>query len=329
MSQESSAPGPDPSPDLDMLTSMLEMRAFEERAAQQYQLGKIGGFCHLYIGQEAVAAGSFAAIRADDDVITAYRDHAHALGRGTSMRACMAELFGKATGCSKGLGGSMHFFDKERHMYGGHAIVGAHIPVALGIAFAAKYRHQDRLTLCYFGDGSIHQGAFHEAFNLASLWELPVILICENNGYAMGTAVHRSTALEEIHHRGRGYDMDHSAVDGMDVRAVRDAVRQIAGDIRANSRPHFLEARTYRYRGHSMSDPATYRSKQEVDERKQDDPINNFRDILISEGSLTEEGFKELQSKAREEAAESVSFADSSPDPPLEQLHDYTYARTP
>ena len=219
--------------DIGILQSMLDMRAFEERAAQQYQMGKIGGFCHLYIGQEAVVAGSFAAIRPDDYVITAYRDHAHALGRGTSMNACMAELFGKATGCSKGLGGSMHFFDKERFMFGGHAIVGAHIPLATGLAFASKYRREDRVTLCYFGDGAIHQGSFHEAFNLASLWELPVLLICENNGYAMGTSVHRSTALEELHHRGAGYNMAHSAVDGMDVRAVRDAVSHIVADMRA------------------------------------------------------------------------------------------------
>ncbi len=313
--------------ELKILRSMLEMRAFEERAAQQYQMGKIGGFCHLYIGQEAVVAGSFAAVRDDDYVITAYRDHAHALGRGTSMNACMAELFGKATGCSKGLGGSMHFFDKERFMFGGHAIVAAHIPLGIGLAFAAKYRGEDRVALCYFGDGAIHQGAYHEAFNLASLWQLPVLFICENNGYAMGTAVHRSTALEELHHRGRGYDMSHSAVDGMDVRAVRDQVRNVVEDIRANSHPHFLEARTYRYRGHSMSDPATYRTKQEVDTKKEQDPITTFRDQLISEGLLSDEQFTQAQKAARQEAAESVTFADQSPDPPLSELHDYTYAR--
>jgi len=313
--------------DLPLLQSMLEMRAFEERAAQQYQMGKIGGFCHLYIGQEAVVAGSFAAVRPDDYVITAYRDHAHALGRGTSMNACMAELFGKATGCSKGLGGSMHFFDKDRHVYGGHAIVAAHIPLAIGLAFAAKYRGEDRVTLCYFGDGAIHQGSFHEAFNLASLWNLPVIFICENNGYAMGTAVHRSTPLEELHHRGRGYDMDHSAVDGMNVRAVRDSVRQIAEEIRARPHPHFLEARTYRYRGHSMSDPATYRSKQEVEAKKEEDPIAAFHDTLVGEDLLTEETFKEIQQAARASAAESVIFADESPNPPLDDLHGYVYKR--
>lgn len=313
--------------ELAILQSMLEMRAFEERAAQQYQMGKIGGFCHLYIGQEAVVAGSFAAIRPDDYVITAYRDHAHALGRGTTMNSCMAELFGKATGCSKGLGGSMHFFDKERNMFGGHAIVAAHIPLAIGIAFAAKYRQEDRVTLCYFGDGAIHQGSFHEAFNLASLWKLPVLLICENNGYAMGTAVHRSTALEELHHRGRGYDMAHSAVDGMDVRAVRNAVHHIVEDIRANPHPHFLEARTYRYRGHSMSDPATYRSKQEVEAKKDEDPIAGFRETLTREGTLTNETFKEMQQASRKLASESVSFADRSPNPPLSQLHDYTYKK--
>ena len=316
-----------PGKDLTILRSMLEMRAFEERAAQQYQMGKIGGFCHLYIGQEAVVAGSFAVIRPDDYVITAYRDHAHALGRGTPMNECMAELFGKATGCSKGLGGSMHYFDKERSMFGGHAIVGAHIPLAVGLAYSAKYREEDRVTLCYFGDGSIHQGAFHEAFNLASLWELPVLLICENNGYAMGTAVHRSTALDEIHDRGDGYNMAHSAVDGMDARAVRSAVSEIVTSMRKNPHPHFLEIRTYRYRGHSMSDPATYRTKQELEERKREDPIENFRDALIAESSLTDDQFKEMQKTARAAAAESVTFADQSPEPPLEALHDYVYAR--
>ncbi len=316
------------SAEIALLRSMLEMRAFEERAAQQYQMGKIGGFCHLYIGQEAVVAGSFAAIRPDDYVITAYRDHAHALGRGTPMNECMAELFGKATGCSRGLGGSMHYFDKKRHMYGGHAIVGAHIPLAIGLAYSAKYRGEDRVTLCYFGDGSIHQGAFHEAFNLASLWALPVLLICENNGYAMGTAVHRSTALDEIHQRGDGYKMAHSAVDGMDVRAVRTAVSRIVTSMRENPHPHFLEIRTYRYRGHSMSDPATYRTKQELEERKREDPIENIRDTLIAEGHLSEEEFKQMQKAARAAAAESVTFADQSPEPPLEELHDYVYART-
>ncbi|MEM7148108.1 MAG: pyruvate dehydrogenase (acetyl-transferring) E1 component subunit alpha [Verrucomicrobiota bacterium] len=314
--------------ELQMLRDMLDIRAFEERAAQQYQMGKIGGFCHLYIGQEAVIVGSVAAIRDDDYIITAYRDHGHALARGTTMDACMAELFGKETGCSKGLGGSMHFFDKENNMFGGHAIVGAHIPLGAGLAFASRYRNEDRVTLCYFGDGAIHQGAFHEAFNLAALWELPVLYICENNGYAMGTSVDRSTAPEEIHHRGRGYNMEHSAVDGMDVRAVRDHVGNIVRDMRENHQPHFLEIRTYRYRGHSMSDPATYRTKQEVARAKEEDPIHTFRDQLISEGTLSEEQFKEMQKAARDDASQSVTFADNSPDPPLSDIHKYTYALT-
>ncbi|MEM8954963.1 MAG: pyruvate dehydrogenase (acetyl-transferring) E1 component subunit alpha [Verrucomicrobiota bacterium] len=314
--------------ELQMLRDMLDIRAFEERAAQQYQMGKIGGFCHLYIGQEAVIVGSVAAIKPEDYIITAYRDHGHALARGTTMNACMAELFGKETGCSKGLGGSMHFFDKDNNMFGGHAIVGAHIPLGAGLAFASRYRNEDRVTLCYFGDGAIHQGAFHEAFNLATLWELPVLYICENNGYAMGTSVDRSTALEEIHHRGRGYNMEHSAVDGMDVRAVRDHVANIVHDMRQTHKPHFLEIRTYRYRGHSMSDPANYRTKQEVARAKEGDPILTFRDQLISEGSLTEEEFKAMQKTSRDAASQSVTFADNSPDPPLSDLHKYTYALT-
>jgi pyruvate dehydrogenase E1 component alpha subunit len=328
MSEDSSDPNTNTNTEaeLKMLRDMLDIRAFEERSAQQYQMGKIGGFCHLYIGQEAVVVGAVAAIRPDDDIITAYRDHGHALARGTTMNACMAELFGKETGCSKGLGGSMHYFDKEHHMLGGHAIVGAHIPLGAGLAFAAKYRGEDRVTLCFFGDGAIHQGSFHEAFNLAALWELPVLFICENNGYAMGTSVDRSTALEEIHHRGRGYNMEHSEVDGMDVRAVRDRIGHIVSDMRQNSKPHFLEARTYRYRGHSMSDPATYRTKQEVARAKEEDPILTYRDHLISENVLTEDQFKEWQKAARNQASQAVDFADRSAEPPLSNLHNFTYA---
>ena len=206
---------------------MLLIRRFEERASQQYQAQKIGGFCHLYIGQEAVVVGAVAAVRDDDYIITAYRDHAHALARGTSADACMAELFGKETGCSRGLGGSMHFFDKQNHMYGGHAIVGAHVPLAAGLAFAVKYRGEDRVTLCFFGDGAINQGAFHEALNLAALYKLPIVFICENNLFAMGTSVKRSTSLKQIVDRAEGYDIPGEIVDGMNFREVRDKVAEI------------------------------------------------------------------------------------------------------
>ena len=312
--------------EVEMLWLMLLIRRFEERASQQYQAQKIGGFCHLYIGQEAVVAGAIAAIRFDDYIITAYRDHAHALARGTSANACMAELFGKDTGCSRGLGGSMHFFDKEHHMYGGHAIVGAHVPLACGLAFACKYRNEDRVTLCFFGDGAINQGAFHEALNLAALFKLPVIFICENNLFAMGTSVERSTSLKQIIDRAEGYDIPACVVDGMNFRHVRDTLREVVESIRKDPHPAFVEARTYRYRGHSMSDPASYRTKEQLEKYRLDDPITRLRAQLTREGKLTNEKFDELDKEAKRIALESVKFAEQSDEPPLEKLYDYTYA---
>jgi len=308
-----------------MLWLMLLIRRFEERASQQYQAQKIGGFCHLYIGQEAVVTGALAAIRFDDYIITAYRDHAHALARGTSANACMAELFGKNTGCSRGLGGSMHFFDKERHMYGGHAIVAAHVPLACGLAFACKYRNEDRVTLCFFGDGAINQGAFHEALNLAALFKLPVIFICENNLFAMGTSVERSTSLKQIVDRAEGYDIPGCVVDGMNFRHVRDTLNEVVASIRKNPHPAFVEARTYRYRGHSMSDPASYRTKEQLEKYRLDDPITRLRAQLTREGKLTNEKFDELDKEAKRIALEAVKFAEESEEPPLEKLYDYTY----
>jgi pyruvate dehydrogenase E1 component subunit alpha len=312
--------------EVEMLWLMLLVRRFEERASQQYQAQKIGGFCHLYIGQEAVVAGAVAAIRFDDYFITAYRDHAHALVRGTSANACMAELFGKDTGCSRGLGGSMHFFDKEHHMYGGHAIVGAHVPLACGLAFACKYRNEDRVTLCFFGDGAINQGSFHEALNLAALFRLPVIFICENNLFAMGTSVERSTSLKQIIDRAEGYDIPSCVVDGMNFRQVRDTLSEVVASIRKDPHPAFVEARTYRYRGHSMSDPASYRTKEQLEKYRLDDPITRLRAQLTREGKLTNEKFDELDKEAKRIALDSVKFAEQSPEPPLEKLHDYTYA---
>jgi len=312
--------------EVEMLWLMLLIRRFEERASQQYQAQKIGGFCHLYIGQEAVVAGAVAAIRFDDYFITAYRDHAHALVRGTSANACMAELFGKDTGCSRGLGGSMHFFDKEHHMYGGHAIVGAHVPLACGLAFACKYRNEDRVTLCFFGDGAINQGSFHEALNLAALFKLPVIFICENNLFAMGTSVERSTSLKQIIDRAEGYDIPSCVVDGMNFRQVRDTLSEVVTSIRKDPHPAFVEARTYRYRGHSMSDPASYRTKEQLEKYRLDDPITRLRAQLTREGKLTNEKFDELDKEAKRIALDSVKFAEQSPEPPLEKLHDYTYA---
>ena len=312
--------------EVEMLWLMLLIRRFEERASQQYQAQKIGGFCHLYIGQEAVVTGALAAIRFDDYIITAYRDHAHALARGTSVNACMAELFGKDTGCSRGLGGSMHFFDKEHHMYGGHAIVAAHVPLACGLAFACKYRNEDRVTLCFFGDGAINQGAFHEALNLAALFKLPIIFICENNLFAMGTSVERSTSLKQIVDRAEGYDIPGCVVDGMNFRHVRDTLSEVVESIRKDPHPAFVEARTYRYRGHSMSDPASYRTKEQLEKYRLDDPITRLRAQLTREGKLTNEKFDELDKEAKRIALDSVKFAEQSPEPPLEKLHDYTYA---
>ena len=311
--------------EVEMLWLMLLIRRFEERASQQYQAQKIGGFCHLYIGQEAVVTGAIAATRFDDYIITAYRDHAHALARGTSANACMAELFGKDTGCSRGLGGSMHFFDKEHHMYGGHAIVGAHVPLACGLAFACKYRNEDRVTLCFFGDGAINQGAFHEALNLAALFKLPVIFICENNLFAMGTSVERSTSLKQIVDRAEGYDIPGCVVDGMNFRHVRDTLSEVVESIRKDPHPAFVEVRTYRYRGHSMSDPASYRTKEQLEKYRLDDPITRLRAQLTREGKLTNEKFDELDKEAKRIALESVKFAEQSDEPPLEKLCDYTY----
>jgi pyruvate dehydrogenase E1 component alpha subunit len=311
--------------EVEMLWLMLLIRRFEERASQQYQAQKIGGFCHLYIGQEAVVTGALAAIRFDDYIITAYRDHAHALARGTSANACMAELFGKDTGCSRGLGGSMHFFDKEHHMYGGHAIVGAHVPLACGLAFACKYRNEDRVTLCFFGDGAINQGAFHEALNLAALFKLPVIFICENNLFAMGTSVERSTSLKQIVDRAEGYDIPGCVVDGMNFRHVRDTLSEVVTSIRKDPHPAFVEVRTYRYRGHSMSDPASYRTKEQLEKYRLDDPITRLRAQLTREGKLTNEKFDELDKKAKDTALAAVKFAEQSSEPPLEKLYDCTY----
>ena len=309
-----------------MLSLMLLIRRFEERASQQYQAQKIGGFCHLYIGQEAVVCGAVAAARPDDYLITAYRDHAHALARGTSANACMAELFGKATGCSRGLGGSMHYFDREHHMYGGHAIVAAHVPLAVGMAFAAKYRDEDRVTLCFFGDGAINQGSFHEALNLAALYKLRVVFVCENNLFAMGTSVERSTSLKEIVERAEGYNIPGTVIDGMNFREVRDKLAEVVTSIRKDPHPAFIEIRTYRYRGHSMSDPASYRTKEELEKYRLDDPITRLRAQLTREGKITNEQFDLLDKRAKETVLASVKFAEKSPQPPLDTLYDFTYA---
>ncbi len=304
------------------LAQMMLIRRFEEKAAEMYALGKIGGFLHLYIGEEAVAVGATAALRPDDYAVSAYRDHGPCLAKGSDPRRAMAELFGRRDGLSKGKGGSMHFFDKSKNFLGGHAIVGAHLPLAAGAAFAVKYQGGDQAVLCYFGDGAVPQGEFHESLNLAALWKLPVIYLCENNRYAMGTAIHRALAQTEIWRYAETYGIPGEAVDGMDVLAVREIVGRAVGRCRRGQGPSLIEARTYRFRGHSMRDPsaAVYRTKEEVDREKERDPIRLFRDRCLKDGVLTEVDVKTIEKEINDVVDEAVAFADASPEPPLEWL---------
>ncbi|MEN2282849.1 pyruvate dehydrogenase (acetyl-transferring) E1 component subunit alpha [Algoriphagus sp. SE2] len=295
--------------------SMLLMRRFEEKAGQLYGQQKIRGFCHLYIGQEACASGAITALTKDDKWITAYRCHAHPLGLGTDPGAVMAELFGKATGTTKGKGGSMHIFDKERNFMGGHGIVGAQVPMGLGIGFAEKYNGTKNLCITYMGDGAVRQGAFHEAMNLAMLYKTPVIFVIENNGYAMGTAVKRSSNVDDLSTLGESYDMPSFAVDGMNVEAVHEAVAEAAERARRGDGPTLLEMRTYRYKGHSMSDPQKYRTKEEVEEYKQRDPIEQVLSTIKENNILTEEEISEIVDRVKKKVTEAVKFAEESPWP--------------
>ncbi len=305
--------------------TMLLMRRFEEKVAQLYGQQKIKGFCHLYIGQEAVVAGTMSAIEKEDRIITAYRDHAHALGCGITAKAVMAELYGKSTGCSKGKGGSMHLFSKEHNFFGGHGIVGGQIPLGAGMALADQYRGGKQITVCYMGDGAVRQGALHEAFNMAMLWKLPVIFVCENNGYAMGTSVERTTNMVDIYKIGLGYDMPSKEVDGMTVETVHEAIADAAQHCREGKGPVFLEIRTYRYRGHSMSDPAKYRSKEEVEEYKHQDPLEEVRNILVSNKYLSEKEIEDMETEIATEINESVQFAEDSPYPDHAEIYADVY----
>ncbi|MGH7671553.1 MAG: pyruvate dehydrogenase (acetyl-transferring) E1 component subunit alpha [Gemmatimonadales bacterium] len=300
-----------------MLRHMLLIRRFEEKAAEAYALGKIGGFCHLYIGQEAVAAGSLTALRDDDYVICSYREHGQALVRGISPGAVMAELFGKATGCSKGKGGSMHLFDAGRHFLGGHGIVGGHIPLAAGLAFAIKYKGGDQVALCYFGEAAVNIGAFHETLNMASVWKLPVIFLCENNRYGMGTAFERVAAVTDVVEHACSYDMAAEVVDGMKALTVYDATTRAVDRARKGGHPTLLEVRTYRYMGHSMSDPlhGVYRTKDEVEEQKNKDPITQLAEQLKEDGVMDQAALDALDAEIHAEVDEAVTFADASPDP--------------
>jgi len=307
--------------------SMLLMRKFEEKAGQLYGQQKIRGFCHLYIGQEAVMAGAMSVLGPKDTMITAYREHAHAIARGMSANEIMAELYGKATGCSKGKGGSMHMFSKELGLYGGHGIVGGQIPLGAGIAFAEKYKGTSNVNVCYMGDGAVRQGALNEAFNMAMLWKLPVVFVCENNGYAMGTSVARTTNMLDIYKIGLGFDMPCAPVDGMDPVAVHNAMDEAVIRARRGEGPTFLEMRTYRYKGHSMSDPAKYRSKEEVEEYKAKDPIESVKETILRKKYANEAWIEEINEKVKVIVDESVRFAEESPLPEAQELYTDVYAQ--
>jgi pyruvate dehydrogenase E1 component alpha subunit len=306
--------------------SMLLMRRFEEKCGEMYIQQKIRGFCHLYIGQEALVAGAESAITKDDRVITAYRDHAHPIGRGMHPKYVMAELYGKITGCSKGKGGSMHIFSKEHNFFGGHGIVGGQIPLGAGIAFADSYNENGRVTLCYMGDGAIRQGALHETFNMAMLWNIPVIFIIENNNYAMGTSVQRTSNVHELYKLGHAYEMPSFQVDGMSCEAVHEAIAEAADRARKGEGPTLLEMKTYRYRGHSMSDPAKYRTKEEVEEYKRLDPIEQVITAMKENGWLDDKGIEAMEKKVEDVVNECVKFAEESPFPDPEELYKDVYA---
>ena len=306
----------------EMYRMMALLRRFEEKAGQAYGQKKIQGFCHLYIGQEAVAVGSQFALEPDDYMMTGYRDHAHPIARGANPGMIMAELFGRYGGYSKGRGGSMHLIDVEHHFYGGYGIVGGQIPLAAGMAFASRYRGEQRVTVCYFGDAAANQGSFHETFNMAAKWKLPVIYVCENNRYGMGTDIARVSGEPEIYKRAAAYRMRGEAVDGQDVVKVYDMIKDCADYCRAGKGPVLLEANTYRYRGHSMSDAATYRTKEEVEEeRANKDPIGRLREVLLKKKIVTEADLEKLQEEVNSQCDEAVAFADQSPEPPMEELY--------
>jgi len=311
---------------LDLYYQMVLIRRVEERGAELYQAGKIGGFMHLYIGQEAVSTGLIAAREPRDRVITAYRDHGVALNCGISANQVMAELLGKVTGTSKGKGGSMHMASTEKNMWGGHAIVGAHLPIASGLALGDQYSGNDNVTICMFGDGATNIGYFHEALNVAKTWGLRVLWVCENNMYGMGTSVERASAVAEIRQRAEGYNMKSSRVDGMDVMKVYEASKEAINYVRENSQPYLLEAMTYRYRGHSMGDPERYRKQEEVKKWQENDSIGIFRKQLIEKKVATAKALDEIEARVEEEVNKAVEFAETSPEPPMEELFKDVYA---
>jgi len=310
---------------LDLYQQMVVIRRLEEMAAELYQKGKIGGFLHLYIGQEAVSTGLISARRPEDRVITAYRDHGVAINCGISANEVMAELLGKATGCSRGKGGSMHLADVSKNFWGGHAIVGAHLPIAAGLALGDVYKGRKAVTICMFGDGATNVGFFHEALNLSKVWNLPVLWVCENNQYGMGTAVERASAVSEIRQKACGYGMKNEAINGMDVIEVREAALRILEEIRNGSGPQLLEINTYRFRGHSMGDPERYRKAEEVHQWQENDPIGTYRRYLIDKGIATETELNEQDDLAEQIVQKAVEFAEASPEPVPEDLYAHVY----
>ena len=311
----------------ELLHSMLLQRRFEERCAEAYALGKIGGFCHLYIGQEAVSTGTLSMLRPDDYVITTYRDHGQALARGMTPRAVMAELFGRQDGCARGKGGSMHMFDRNLNFLGGHGIVGGHVPLAAGVGFAIKYRGGDQCIVCFMGESVVNTGAFHEALNMAGLWKLPCVFIIENNRYGMGTALERASAIHDIYERGAAYNMPRAQCDGQDVFAVRDAVGEAVARARKDQLPTLLEVRTYRFMGHSMSDAVsgTYRTKAELDEYMKRDPIALLRAHMHENAQLTDDELHKMDEEIKAVVQDSWDFADASPELPAEALYEDVY----
>jgi pyruvate dehydrogenase E1 component alpha subunit len=312
---------------LNLLRKMVTIRRFEETAAQMYGLQKIGGFCHLYIGQEASGVGAIESVDLRTDyVFTAYRDHGLAIACGMDINILMAELFGKATGCSKGKGGSMHFFDVKKHFMGGNGIVGAHIPLAAGVGLAVRNNNTNGVVLCFFGDGAIHQGTFHESLNMAKIWNLPVLYICENNQYGMGTDFRRVSAVEDFTIMGQSYGIQGKQVNGMDVLAVYEAVTNEVERIRGEHSPGFLEIKTYRYKGHSMSDPAKYRTREEPDSYKEQDPVQILKKQMVYQGVLNEEEYLELDRLTKARCEDAVKFAEESPEPSEEALYQDVFA---
>ncbi len=310
---------------LDLYHQMVLIRRVEERGAELYQAGKIGGFMHLYIGQEAVSTGLIAARELRDRVITAYRDHGVAINSGIPANEVVAELLGKATGISKGKGGSMHMASVEKNFWGGHAIVGSHLCIAAGLALGDQYAKNDNVTLCMFGDGATNIGYFHEALNLAKIWNLRVLWVCENNIYGMGTSVERASAVSEIRQRAEGYNMKSGRVDGMDVMAVYDAAKEAIDFVRKNSQPYLLEVTTYRYRGHSMGDPERYRKQEEVKKWQENDPIGIFRKQLLEKKTVSAKALDEIETQVEEEVNKAVEFAEASPEPAMEDLFENVY----